>query len=231
MTYFITEMAAYSLRNDSAVKNGKKTRLCCHHDPATGRPNLIWLDRLHKHIFICLFVVKTPEGLSGGIQTTNSFDIFLFPTSWQFLRGTGELKERSPSPWRVSRGMWRHARIRRWYLATLKGKRQSTWLQQVKWHARNTKPSRSHPAAQFLPPPAVRWDYFSLAKCQGHDSLRFPAGNNPLLPSKQMKPLRGQCRGYLLKMESQEHCVFSNGYNEHQTCKHIYIKHQSWRWG
>ncbi len=23
-------------------------------------------------------------------------------------------------------------------------------------------------------------------------------------------------------MESQEHCVFSNGYNEHQTCKHIY---------
>lgn len=120
--------------------------------------------------------------------------------------------------------MWRCARIRRWYLVTLKGNRQSTWsiLQQVKWHTRNTEPCRSRPAAQFLPPPVARWDYFSLTKCQGHDSLRCPAGNSPLLPSKQMKLLRGQHRGYLLKMVSQEHCIFSNSYNKHQTCKHIY---------
>lgn len=229
MTYFITEMVAYSLQNASAVKKWKK-RLCCHHDPATGRPNLIWLDRLHKHIFICLFVVKTPEGLSGDIQTANSFDIFLFPTSWEFLRGTGELKERSPSPWRVSRGMWRCARIRRWYLATLKGKRQSARLQQVKWHAHNTKPCRSHPTAQFLPPPAARWDYFSLAKCQGHDSLRCPAGNNPLLPSKQMKPLRANT-GVIYWRWKAKNTVFSVTASTSIKRVNTYIKHQSWRWG
>lgn len=210
----------------------RKKSFRCHCDPATGRPNLIWLDRLHKHIFICLFVVKTPEGLSGGIQTANSFDIFLFPTNLTVPQRNRSVKRKVTFAATCfadsSLGMWGCARILRWYLGALKGKRQSARLQQVQWHARNKEPWQSRPAAQFLLLPAARWDNLSLAKCQGHDSLRCLAGNNPPLPSKQMKPRSGVI--YWRWKAKKTLYAFRNGLNKHQTCKHTYIKHQSWRY-
>lgn len=186
------------------------------------------MDRLHKHIFICVFVVKTPEGLSGVIQTANSFDIFLFPTNWQFLRGTEELKERSPLLRCVLLAVCRGCDNARGYGDDIWGHWKASDnppdYSKVQWHARNKEPCRSCPAAQFLLLPAARWDYLSLGKCQGHDSLRCPAGNNPLLPSKQMKPHSGPTQGLSIEDgKPQTLYAFCNSLNKHQTCKHTHI--------
>lgn len=181
-------------------KKKQKKNLHCHCDPAAGRPNLIWLDRLHKHIFICLFVVKTPEGLSWRIQTANSFDIFLFPTNLTVPQRNRSVKRKVTFAATCfadsSQGMWGCAKDTEMIFVDFE---RQTAIRPItagiRWHARNKEPWRSRPAAQFLLLPAARWDYLSLAKCQGHDSLRCLAGNNPPLPSKQMKPRSGPTQG------------------------------------